>query len=390
MEQRTPIVLLDLYRRHGRRFLVSVGALCVVVVAYSFCMPQKYTSTATIMPPDGKSGEGGLSSLLAGAPIAIGIGANENKASLVFIEILKSRTLRQLVIDSLGLDRYPMFAGRSDEAILNTLEDAVVLEVNKTGTVSIEVTSKTAWFPWGDDGPAAAKLASMIANTYRTTLDRLNREKTVTMARRTRTYVERVLAANKHTLDSLQDVMQRFQQDNGVLAMDSQVEAMAQNAGNLGAELAKAEIELALVQREFQPSAPQVGLLERKTGALREQYERLQNGGLVARDGFALPIDSIPSLTRTWLNLTRDLKIREQINVFLESQRMQEMIQEAKDTPTVIALDVAPVPTIRTSPSRLLMVILTILMSTLIYLGIVPAIEVYRRRITAPAGGGEM
>jgi uncharacterized protein involved in exopolysaccharide biosynthesis len=59
-----------------------------------------------------------------------------------------------------------------------------------------------------------------------------------------------------------------------------------------------------------------------------------------------------------YLNLVRDIKILEQVNAYLESQRMQESIQEERDVPTIQVIDPALAPEKRSAPSRVWMVLL--------------------------------
>ena len=172
--------------------------------------------------------------------------------------------------------------------------------------------------------------------------------------------------------------MQAFQSENKVFSLDDQMTAIVDNAVNIGTELAAAEIELALTQHDFQSGSPQTLFLEKKIKSLQEQYERVQTGGLVTTDGFSIPFDKVPDLMRRYGNLVRDIKIKEQINAYLESQRLQEQIQEAKDVPTVVELDTAIPPRKRTSPARALMVFFTWLLVTIGFAAWVPLRGVIR------------
>ncbi len=58
------VFLLSSYRRAIRSYLRVLGIVLVAVAALSFVIPQTFTSKTSIMPPESKSGGGGLSSLL--------------------------------------------------------------------------------------------------------------------------------------------------------------------------------------------------------------------------------------------------------------------------------------------------------------------------------------
>lgn len=380
----TPAYLFSAYRRHLRQYVRTAIAVVAGVAIASFFIPHTYTATSSIMPPESKSAGGGLSSLLQGAPIAVGLGAGENKASMMFTEILQSRTLMERVIDSLKLRSHPLYAHFEPYDLRERLKSDVSVDSKKNGTVVIDVDVSTGWLPFWGKKDLAASMAAEIANAYAHELDVMSREKSVSQARKTRLYIERVMATNRRVIDSLQNTMQAFQQSNKVVALEEQLTAMAENASMIGAALAQAEIELALVRQEFQPTSAQVAMLQTKVDRLKDQYAKVQSGGLVQTDGFSIPMDKIPALSRTYLNLTRDLKIKEQINAYLETQRLQEMIQEEKDTPAAVVLDVAKAPEKRTSPSRVLMLILSWLIVTTAFAIGIPVRDALRARSVTP------
>jgi len=354
-------------------------AIAVVIVA-SLLMPQTYTSTTTIMPPESEGRSGGLASLLQNSPISMGLdGAGDNRSSMVFKEILASRTLIEGVVDTLQLVGHPLYGSAERADLVELLADRITIESRKSGALSVSAASSTGWFALFSDQPSlAAQNSADLANACRMVLDRLNREKSVSRARQTRRYIERVLADTKEQIDTLQAALEGFQKDNKVFSLDEQMAAIVDNAVTIGSQLAQAEIELTLARQDFQVTSPQIAYLEKKVSSLREQYDRVQTGGLVTSDGFSIPFDRVPDLMRRYGNLVRDIKIKEQINAYLETQRLQELIQEAKDVPTVVELDSAIPPKRRTSPARTIMVLLTWLLVTIGFGIWVPARDVLR------------
>lgn len=361
------IPLIELYRRSLPVYIRTMVVMLAGLGAVSFLMPYTYTASTTIMPPDTKQSGGGLSALLQNSPMSIGLeGSGSNKSSLVFKEILASRTLFEGVIDTLGLMKHPLFTDIERDDLVEHLRESCTIETRKSGALSIDVDVTTSWFGGlSDQRTQAAQAAADIANAARSVLDRLNQEKSVSQARQTRAYIERVLLATKTRIDSLQTTLQAFQSENKVFSLDDQMKALVDNAVAIGSQLAEAEVELALARQDYSKGSPQVEFLERKIASLREQYDRVQAGGLVTTDGFSIPFREVPTLMRQFGNLVRDLEIQEKMNAYLESQRMEELIQEAKDVSTVVALDTAIPPRKRSSPKRLLMLALAWLVGTL-------------------------
>jgi len=378
----TSVDILAAYRRYLRTFVTWTVVALVIVLGVSFIMPQTYVATVSIMPPDTKSG-GGLASMLASTSLPLSLGG-ENKSGLVFAEILRSRALARGVIDTLKLRRRPEFADMSEEDIVDVLEHQRIVDVRKSGLVTTTLSWKTSWFPNGDDADSAKALVARAANACLWVLDDINRENSVAQARSTREYIERVIQQTLADIDSLQDVRLAFQRENKVLAIDEQMQAIVESAITIGTDLSKAELERTLLSLELQPNAPEIRLVDKKIEALRQLYDRVQAGGITENDGFSIPLSKAPELMKTYANLFRDLKIKEQMHAYLQSQRMQEIINEAKDTPTIVPLDKAVMPESRESPSRKNMTVLTILVAAVLY-GLIVPIVVTRSRPSLPS-----
>ncbi|MCO6465191.1 MAG: hypothetical protein J5I53_01115 [Bradyrhizobiaceae bacterium] len=362
--------------------------VCLVTVVLSvmigFIRPTTWTATTTIMPPDDKSGASGLAGLLQGAPVTFGSLGGSNKLSLVYAEILESRTLLEHVVDSLHLEQSPLFDGLSKEKIVKALSKMIEVDSRRTGSVTLNVVLSSNWLPFtGSTSDSAQIGCAAIANTAIAVLDALNKEHSTSKARGTRAYIERVIAQTKRDIDSLQQVKLAFQNEHKVIALDEQMAALVNYAVTIGTELATAELELAMIKQDYASSSPQVKLLDNKVSALREQYDKVQRGGLVASDGFSIPFQDVPELTRTYGNLIRDLKIKEQINAFLETQRMEQVIQEAKDVSTIVVLDKAVVPITRTSPA---FVTQTVVLLLTVICAFAIGVPVRRTLLSSPEG----
>lgn len=334
------------------------------------------------MPPEQRSGGGGLSAMLQNAMGGFGM-SSQGPSSAVFGEILQTRAVAEFIADSLKLSKKQQFKNVPPRVLTQIVQGMLQVAVKRTGVISVGSEIKTGYLPNEAEKKAAAQLAADIANTAIAGLDHLNNQKSVSTARKTREYIERVQIANKQKLDSIQFVLERFQTENKVLALDQQTQAVVTSAGALGAELAKAEIDLQLARQEMQPGTPVIQQLEQRVSALRLQYQRAQMGGSQDNDRYSIPLQKLPKLGREYVNLMRDVTILEQVNMYLETQRLQEAIQEARDVPTVQVLDEATQPLQRSAPSRFLMLLLTAVLSPILAAFIV-LIRVILKTIKSP------
>ncbi len=355
------ISIVDLIRANGRFILMFTLIGTLFVGVYSIFMRHTYQSSAKIMAIETKSNP--LASIMGGIPAFIG-GSTGGSSALSMAEILSSRSNADFIIRSCALDSLEQFRSLSRDEMQSTVIDMLNIDAKRTsGVILIENALQTSLFPSTEEQRRTAELSARICNAAIQGLDIANQEKSTSTARKTRKYIERVLAANHLKLDTLQKSMIAFQTEHHVFTPEKQAEAMVSSGISIGTELAKAETELRLMREQFQAHTPIVTALESKVASLREQYLSVQNGGLTSKDRLSIPVDVLPSVSMGYLNLVRDIKILEQVNAYLESQRMQEAIQEERDVPTIQIIDAAVPIYKRSSPARSLMLLVGFVVS---------------------------
>ena len=99
-----------------KSLILIIVLLDVILLAYTFIMPQLFTSELSIMPPKNSSSGGGLSSFLqnlGGGALSIG-GIGEADQSKLFGDILKSKTVTKQIVEKLQLDMKNMPSEASD------------------------------------------------------------------------------------------------------------------------------------------------------------------------------------------------------------------------------------------------------------------------------------
>lgn len=377
------LTMSDLWHILKRRkvFIVVFVVLVTVLVAlYSLVMPVTYTSSGSLMSPDGDKG-GGLSAFLQNATGGLGLGeiGQGGKAGKL-VDMLKSRSVAEIAVDKSGITSFGHFKKLTPAQQVEAARDALHFEMNTNGLVLGNCNIKTSYFAGKEEKEQARVLSASLLNAAFAALDSINREKSVSRARQTRQYIERYIVINKKKLDSTQAVLEKFSKENKILALAEQTGAIVDNAVTIGTEISKTEVQLALARAELQAGAPLIAQLQQRLNELRGQYERIQQGGLTANDEFSIPLGRVPEITRTYANLVRDVKILEQINAYLESQRAQESIQEQRDVPMVEVLDAAVPPETRSSPQRAFMVVSALILSTILAAVFVLFREIRRSR----------
>lgn len=351
--------------RLNAKFIAKIVGVCVALaLILTFIVPSTYKSYASIVPPENASAAGGLSSFLQSISGGLSIGGlgSDNK-SLLLGDFIKSRKIAKYISDTLGLWKNPIYSDLEPELLYDLLDKSIEIKINRSGLIMLTAEASTSFFPSGEDMLKASKMSADIANTAIKGLNDVSREKTVSKARSKRIYIERMIAEKKIVLDSVDNELEKFQRENKAMAIEEQTKAILQASVEMGSELGKAEAEYSLKRFDYKNNSPSVQAAEQAVQSLREQYKRVQSGGILGNEDYSFALEKMPKLFRRYTNLIRDKKILEQVNLYLETQRYQEAIQEESDVPVIEALDWAIPPLKRESPSRMFAAILTALLS---------------------------
>lgn len=365
--------LFDIYKKNAKAIWIQTIIFTTLVLVFAFIRPHIYESNTSIMPPK-QNETGGISGILSslsgggssggGGGLLSGLtGAGQGNQSLLFSEILRSRSVANYIIENLNLSSHENYSKLTPLELIDEVQKMIEITVLRNGVIIINAKVGTSYFPSGGQKDSTAVLASKIAALSINALDEIVRNRSTSSARKSREYVENELQNYRSRLDSIEQVLEDFQKENKVLKIDDQTQALVKQAIEVGLLLAKAEMELNVALSEYSASNPLVAQLRSTVEQLKKQYSMVQSGGLTGNDGFSIPFEKIPNLIRQYTNIFRDKKIYEQVILYLETQRHQEAMQESRDIPVVEPLDIAIVPEKQSSPSKKLMLLLGFVLS---------------------------
>jgi tyrosine-protein kinase Etk/Wzc len=341
------INLLELLQVIARRKMVIVklcGAVAVLAVVYSLTLPNVYTATSKVLPPQKDSG-GGLSAILgqvgglAGlAGGAMGLGGS----SELYVGILKSRSVADAVVKR--LDLVNKFKTKTPDDARNALEGSLKVQVGKDGIISISADSTDP------------KMAAQLANTMVEELGRKSVQLNLTKAGTERVFLEKRLEVVKQDLKKAEIDLKSFQEQHKAIKVDSQATVTIQGIARLQAEIASKEVQLATLQGFQTNESPEVRMLQATLTKMRSQFAALAGN---SRSDSVIPVvGNVPNLGLEYLRLMRELKIQEAIFEQLTKQFEVAKLNEAKDSSSLQVLDEAVVPVRKSKPKRSLIVIL--------------------------------
>ncbi|PKL86825.1 MAG: hypothetical protein CVV22_01675 [Ignavibacteriae bacterium HGW-Ignavibacteriae-1] len=378
-EEMSFFAIFKLLRFNIIKLLTWVIGITIVVIIYSFIMPNTYTAHSSVLPPSKEGQSGGLSSFIQSFAGGLSIpGVSQSDQSKLFGEILYSRTVVDYIIEKLSLRELPKFKDIPREDLQNFISRSIEVEVDKTGIIYVGAKYETDFFPSQADKQKAAEMSSGMVNYAVEGLDHVIKNRTMTNARKSREYIQSELIGYKSDLDSIATLIEKFQIENKVIAIDEQTQAIVTQAIEVGTLIVQAELELNLARLQYNTASPQVSFHENQLKLLKDQYSKIQYGGLTPTDAFSISLDKVPTLIKEYTELFRERKIMEQVIVYLETQKHQEAIQENRDVPVIEVLDLAIPAEKKTSPQRSLMVVLSLFLSGL-FVTIAIVISAYRK-----------
>lgn len=343
-----------------RRFLWRVTVLAfLIATVVAFLIPKYYQSTTRLMPPDQQSGSG-MAMLAAmssrAGPNLGGLASDllgvKNSGDL-FLDILRSRTVEDRLIERFDL-RQVYWDKYWEDARKDLARNTELSEDRKSGVITISIT---------DRDPHRAQ---QIAQAYGEELDRLVAEVSTSSARRQRMFIEERLKNVKQDLDAASRQFSQYASQNTAVDITAQAKAMLEAAARLEGELIAARSDLEGLQQIYAPDHVRVRSLRARVDELNRQLQKLGGDSAASVD---LPdpksqtefpsIRQLPLLGVRWADLYRQTKIEETVYELLTQQCELAKIEEAKEIPVVKVLDAPVVPERKSSPHRLLIMVVS-------------------------------
>jgi capsule polysaccharide export protein KpsE/RkpR len=355
----TPIPIYALVTELWRR-RVWVGKVTavgtVLTLGVALLIPDEYTSTVQLMPPDPQSlsSPSMLNSALVGAGTGLTVPSvasglmSQRTPGATSIGILGSRTVLDDIIDRFDLRRVYHDKLYVD-ARKNLMGQTSFTEDKKSGMIVIAVTDRDRY------------RARDIAQAYVEELDRLLNSLSTSSARRERIFLEQRLKTIKEDLDASSLALSKFSSRNATLDLQKQGEATVEAAGRLQGELIAAQSELSGLRAMYADDNVRVREVRGRIDELQSQLQKMSGEGKAASDvdlssGQMLPsIRQLPLLGFTYYDLYRQVTIQETLYESLTKQYEMAKVEEAKEIPPIKVLDEPDVPERKSSPHRLTM-----------------------------------
>src|SRR6266511_355839 len=351
--------LLIVLAKHKRLVLGLPAAAAVVSAAISLLLPNIYTGTTKVLPPQQTQSTSAvlaqLGSLagLAGGAVAAGL-KNPND---LYVGMLKSRTVADNLIQRFDLNK--LYDKKYPSETRKQLEKETTIVAGKDGIITIEVEDRDP------------KRAADLANAYVDELFKLTTVLAVTEASQRRLFFERQLDLARVNLVKAETEARKALEQGGLAAVDVQGRSAVETAARLRAQISVKEVQIGAMRTFAAEGNPELKLAQQEIEVMKRE---------LAKSEGTTPNKTARSAARENsgidnLGLLRDVKYYETMYGLLAQQYESAKIDEAKDSAIIQVMDKAIEPDRKSKPKRWLIVLLSTLVAGLVAVVLVFALE---------------
>jgi tyrosine-protein kinase Etk/Wzc len=347
LQEDEQVSLLDLLIVLGQRkvFLIR-STLVVAVLAVIFCLvfPNRYTATASILPPQQNSSlgatllsqVGSLGSLGALAGGSLGLGSLKNPNDLA-IALLKSRSVEEAMVQRFDLKKLYREKRMSDAR--KALEEHSDIESNvKDGLIRISVTDR--------DPRRAAEMTNAYVDEYK----KFSANLAVTEASQRRLFFEQQLEQAKNKLGVAEEAMKTTEQTTGMIQLDSQAKALIESVATLRAQVAAKEVQIRGMSLFATADNPDLLVAKEQLVELQRQLKQLGGSQAGVDSDLIVPRGKLPQAGMDYIRKLRDVRYNELIFELLAKQFEIAKLDEAREGAVTQVVDSAVPPDRKSFP----------------------------------------
>ncbi len=346
LQEEEEIDLYELWLRLVRRKRLIGGVFLAGVftaLAVSFILKPVYRSEASLFPVASRPTTG-LSEL---AGQFLGIQLSKEGPSAKILALLRSRTLRERVVDRLDLVSILVKDPPPDRDVravaVEILKEMIsVTEDRKTGVIKLSVEH---------EDPA---LARRIGEALIEELKKALREKALTVARANRVFLEAQLRETEEELKRELRELARFQRREKILVPEEQIKGTLELYAELLSKKVALQIELRKLEGVLSPDSSRINYLRRQIEAIDNQLARIENSaeGFSAVPGLENAPEKMAGYTEVLLKV-RSLQAKyETLRKLYEQARLEEQ----REFIYVEIIDPPSEPDVPVKPKRALIV----------------------------------
>lgn len=334
--------------KRKNKIILFVFLVTLLSIVISLLLPKWYKSQAILLSPQSSSSSFNPMSVLGELGIGSVMGSSED--SFRYLAILKSRSLREDVINKFDLMHH--YKSKNMETALDVFDKNMHFEIGDEFQIIVSMLDK--------DQDLVADLTNYIVES----LDSLNIELSILNAKNNRMFMGTRVDEITDSLEIASQELKKFMEDNGILSLEDQIVAGVEQASLLKAMIIQKEVELEVAQRSYSSNSPIISQLKIELQSLQLKYNDITDNNLF---GSLVPnFSEIPDLQLKLIKLQSQVTYYGKLLEYLGPLYEQQKIEEVKNIPTIQVLDKAVRPELKAKPKRSRIVIITFLLASII------------------------
>ena len=335
MSSSSLLALLRLALKHGKLVTATALAIVLLSVAIALLLPNLYTATVVLMPPQqsGPSGSAMMAQLgNLGAMASMGAGGlgikNPNDLQVAF---LKSVSVEDAMAARFNLQQ--LYRRKYLSTTRKRWERATKVDNGlKDGLIRLSVTDT--------DPRRAAEMANGWVEEYK----RFSATLAVTEASQRRLFYERELIEAHEALARAEEDMKQTQQRTGVIEIEGQARAMIASASLLRAQVATKQMELRAMREFATDQNPDLIRTEQELSSLESQLAAMDLASDRKGGDLVMPKGQATEASMDYARALREMKYREMVVELLMRQYEGARVDEARRGAQVQIVDPAAAP----------------------------------------------
>jgi tyrosine-protein kinase Etk/Wzc len=340
------INLLDyliILAKHSRMIIFASAAATVVSFLILFILPNKYTATARLLPPQQNITLSAQLMDSLGGRVSPGVGGTEGlggmAASLLglkshsdlYIAMLESNSVLDRLITRFHLMKlYETKYFEDARKALN--KNAKITAGKKDNVIIIAVTCTTP------------KMAAELANAFIEELGQLLQKLAVQEAKGRLAFLENEHLQTSQNLAKAEDALRLFSEKNNVLQIDTQTRGVIEYIARLRAEIDAKEVSIQVLRQQATPFNYDVVRLGTEVKGLKEKLRTAESQRGNCDNNVCIPSDKAPALGLEYFRLFREVKYQESLYQLFTKLVEVARLDMVRDVAVVQVLDPAMPP----------------------------------------------
>jgi tyrosine-protein kinase Etk/Wzc len=321
-----------------RSYVVALPvAAAVAACVASYVIPPKFTAMSRLLPPQANASSAQIMAVGTGGSSGLGMAAMGAKSpSEVYAQLFLSRSVQTHAIEQLQLAKHYGIADL-DELHFELTKNTVA-NVNRAGLIEVSVTD-------ADPQRSADITNALVAGMYAVGM-RVTKE----AAQRQTAFYDNLIAETRVRLRKADDDLMALEARSGLTRQRFQEEVSATSIMDLKATLTARQVELTRLRRSATEQQPDVQRLRAEVGALQGQLASLESPSARSRSNIMVPPGEYAELRRAVEPARREVESLTNVMQSLQKARESSRIDDSRDLTTIVVLDPATKPSMKSWP----------------------------------------